>query len=217
MESSEVINSLKLIFDKHGVNCTVEDDWVIPYGRLPAIRAFWYPSEQNGRLDIQVLVENDVLIEECFAGIGAGSQGYYDALQNFMVNSLHVFLAAFWDLNDSEQVVTERWQVLDESYSVYIGNFGTRSSEQVNFSIPNGLLAEIENTLKKESLHENTHWIRIFFCNVSGEQIFEALLDNKNWESGVSCLKQISWEKNEGYYSIRNFILLRKLSNGKLI
>lgn len=200
---------LRHLLEAHGLQCTIKDEWVIPNSELPAIRALWYPGENSGRLDIHVLMEHGVLIEECFAGIGSGKQGFTDALQNFMINSLHVFLAAFWKKNDPEQVTTETWNISNRSFIAYIGNFGTRGSEGVRAPIPNELFNSIATAVQEEELSGTTHWVRTFFCNVAGDQTFEALLDNADWPRGLHRMKALSWAKISGYYSVRNFIVLR--------
>lgn len=208
MNTTEVTAELKRLMEAHGLECASQSDWVVPNGQLPAIRALWYPGESSGRLDIQVLVKEGVLIEECFAGIGSGDAGVRDAIQNFMVNSLHVLLAALWGKNDPDQVVTETWQINGKSFSAYIGNFGTRASTGGQAYVPHQLFPAIQSTISKQQIGPGLHWIRTFFCSVQGEPMFEALLDNEEWLLGVECLKSIPWEKASGYYSVRNFLVL---------
>ena len=187
----------------------VENEWVVPLGKLPAIRATWYPREDSGRLEIDVLLEDERLINECFAGIGSGREGISDALQNFCVNSFHVLLAAFWGVNDPDQVMTEKWSIHGKEYTAYIGNFGTRGSADVEPIIPDGLFESVENAIKKEPLQEKLSWFRCFFCDVSGAHTFEALRDNEVWESGLSALKSLPWAKTDGYFSVRNFLIIK--------
>lgn len=209
MNATEIAAELKRLMEAHGLACATENDWVVPNGQLPAIRALWYPGESNGRLDIHVLVEEGVLIEECFAGIGSGQAGFRDGLQNFMLNSLHVMLAAFWGKDDPDQVVTETWQIGGKSFSAYIGNFGTRASAGCHAHVPHQLFPAIQSTITKQSISPGLHWIRTFFCSIKGEPTFEALLDNEEWLPGVECLRSIPWEETSGYYSVRNFLVLR--------
>jgi hypothetical protein len=61
------------LFQEHGLQSVVEKDWVVPNSELPALRALWYPGQSSGRLDVQALVRDGVVIEECFAGIGEGA------------------------------------------------------------------------------------------------------------------------------------------------
>jgi hypothetical protein len=200
---------LRKLFQDHGVPSVVENDWVAPNSELPALRALWHPSQSSGRLDVQALVRDKVVIEECFAGVGEGASGMHDALASFTLNSFHVLLAALWGKNDLEQVTTEKWVVGGKRYVAYIGNFGTRSSEGVTAHVPHGLFAEIEATIKCERLSEDIHWFRFCFGNVANEFTFEALKDNENWEAGQRCLEAATWEQSSGYYSVRLFAVLR--------
>jgi len=98
---------LSRLMEAHGVSYNVEREWVVPHGALAAARASWYARVGSGVLQVDVLLENKSVINECFAGIGDGAEGICDALQNFMANSLHVLLAAFWGRDDAEQVTTQ--------------------------------------------------------------------------------------------------------------
>lgn len=125
---SETVQYLAKLFAQHGVSCIVENEWVLPNAELPALRALWYPEQSSGRLDVHALLREDVVIEECFAGIGEGEDAIRDALENFRVNSFHVLLATVWGKNDPEQLRTELWEINGKQYTAYIGNFGTRCS-----------------------------------------------------------------------------------------
>jgi hypothetical protein len=218
MENHDTTTALKEIFEAHGIRCAIHEDWVLPNGNIPALRAVWHPHNTNmGQLDIQVLIEPGKMIEECFAGVGTGEAGFRDALGNFLVNSLHVLLAAFWEVDSAEganYVTISEWEIGGKPYLAYSGNVGVRASAGVHVPIPKNLLSEIEAVVKLEPLTGDTHWIRTFFGNISpveGEQAFEALIDNKYWENGLDCLKNIVWTPREGYYSIRHFLVLRAI------
>lgn len=197
------------LFAAHGIPVTLENDWVLPHARLPAIRALWYPREHSGRLDVHTLAEKDVLIEECFAGIGQGDVGFRDALANFTTNSFHVLLAALWNVCDPDQVVQENWQIAGRAFEAFIGNFGTRQSDGFAASIPHGLFDTLAATIQREKLTGALHWFRFFFCNVAGECTYEALKDNAPWDEGLRCLQAAPWTRHDGYYSVRLFIALR--------
>ncbi len=194
----------------HDVQFHMENNWIFPSGRLPAIRVTWYPEVGNNCLEVDVLLEDQRVINECFAGIGSGQQAMNDALQNFCANSFHVLLAAFWGVNDPNQVVMEDWNLQGRSYTAFIGNFGTRASAGVNPQIPDGLFETIEKAIQTDSLEEDLSWFRCFFCDIAGKQTFEALKNNQAWEAGLSALKSLPWSETNGYYSVRNFLILRE-------
>ena len=97
MEPVSVSQLLAALFEAHGVEFVVHEGWVAPGGRLPAIRATWYPRGKTGRLDVDVLLEDDNRhFQEAFAGVGEGEAGLRDAWENFCRNSFHVLLSALW-------------------------------------------------------------------------------------------------------------------------
>lgn len=197
------------LFQVHGITCVVENDWVAPNGELPALRALWSPAQPSGRLDVQVLVRDQIVIAECFAGVGEGERAMYDALSIFTLNVFHVLLAALWGKNDCEQVTAERWTIGGRPYVAYIGNFAMRGFGGVTADVPHSLFAAIEETIKREPLRGDIHWFRLFVGHVANTFTFEALKDNETWESGVQCLQAATWEQAPEYYSVRLFALLR--------
>ena len=201
--------TLRELLTRHGLKCAMEEQWVVPNNQLPAIRALWHPRETSGRLDVQVLMEKGLLLEECFAGIGTGHAAFADALNNFMVNSLHVLLSSLWGITDEEQVLSEQWNVLGRQFTATIGNVGIRTSAGVQVVPPKGLFEAIQTQICHETLPAGTHWFRTFFCNYAGQHTYEALRDNEPWEGGITLLKRMPWPETDGYYSFRNFIVLR--------
>jgi hypothetical protein len=82
--------------------------------------------------------------------------------------------------------------------------------------IPETLFKKIENAIKREKLIKPLHWVRTFVGGIDGEYTFEALLDNEIWASGEIALKKVAWKKNDGFYSIRNFFILKQIGPNKL-
>ena len=187
----------------------VHNDWVVPNSTLPAVRALWYPGESVGHLQVQVLVRDELIIEECFAGIGQGDSALSDALKTFTVTSFHVLLAALWGKSNPDEITTEEWLVSGQRFVAYIGNFGIRTFEGASASVPPGLFDRIEETIKRESLSGDLHWFHLLAGRVDNNFSFEAQKDNEHWESGVRCLEAVSWEQASQYYSVRLLIILR--------
>jgi hypothetical protein len=206
---SAVSQALSDLLGRHGLDCTREQEWIVPNGQLPAIRAKWHSRERTGQLDVQVLLEKDRVIQECFVGVGTGRPGFEDALKNFMINSLHVLLSSLWDIKDDRQVLTENWEIGGRHFTAYIGNFGRRASGGLSVEVPKDLFETIENRIRHEYLPGEAHWFRVFFCNIAGQHTYEALKDNEPWEAGLAGLKGITWPETDAYYSVRNFIVLR--------
>ena len=70
MDTLQTTSYLSKLFEEHGLSGVIHDDWVAPNGDLPAVRTHWHPEEKSGSLTVHVLVSDQVVIEECFAGVG---------------------------------------------------------------------------------------------------------------------------------------------------
>ena len=214
MEPIVLKEAMLELMSAHGLDCELHDEWVVPNGVLPAIRATWFPQENNGLLSVDALLGDNRLINECFAGLGSGEDAVADAINNFVVNSLHVLLAALWDKKEDEQVTVEEWKIGNESYSAFIGGFGTRGSNENEIQIPDNLFEVIEGVVKSERPSEAISWFRFYFGNVSGEQTFEALNNNEIWDEGLKALESVAWPQSDGFYSVRNFMILKRKYHG---
>lgn len=211
MEPQSVNNLLAKLLNAHGVDFAEESGWLLPYAKLPAVRATWYDSEDrpSGLLRIEVYIKLDQVLEECFAGMPTKEGKLNDAMGNFVTNSFHVLLSAFWNKHDPEQVETENWHIGGENYVAFIGPYGIRGAEGTQRVIPQEAFKTIEKSISSSVLSKDVNWFRIFFCNIgNGEMVFEALQNNGIWESGVSALKSLDWQEKDQYYSFRNFIVL---------
>jgi hypothetical protein len=194
---------------------SVHNEWVVPNGELPAIRGTWHPGETHGRLDVEVQVGDDMLIEECFAGIGAGDAGLADRFQHFTINSFHVLLSALWSQHDPEQVEIESWSVMGRQFRVFIGNVGTRSSSGAKLSLPVEWMPKLASAVQSEPLDQDLHWFGIYVANINGEFTVEALKDNEPWPTGLTTLASCGWEPCGSFYSARLFIVLRAAPTGE--
>ena len=197
------------LFKHHGLASTLHHDWVLPNAELPSIRATWHPGETHGRLDVQVLVRDGVLIDERFAGIGAGDVGLADGLRNFTINSFHPLLSALWHHHDRDQVETAAWAIDGRHFDAFIGNLGTRSSTGSTPTIPTDTMQRLEAAIKREALEHDLHWFRFYVGHVKGEFTFEALKDNAPWPAGVRALDSCGWAAGDAFYSARLFMVLR--------
>lgn len=209
MITSTTTEYLSRLFDAHGIAHVTEGDWIAPDGELPAMRAIWHPGDATGRLDVHVVLPDKTIIEENFAGIGEAEDGLNDGMANFTRNSFHVFLSALWGRTDEEQVTVENWSMGDRAYMAHIGNFGTRGSAGMQTPIPEGLFARLETAIRTGPLTAPTHWFRFFFCNLNGDFTVEALRDNEPWDAGEHALRSAGWSAQDGYYSVRLFLMLR--------
>jgi hypothetical protein len=199
------------LLEGHGLELAFHDDWLLPDGQLPAIRPLWFdgPDTEGPRLDVQVLLDDERLVIESFAGVGSGQEALRDAIANLTINSLHVLLSALWGVSLPEQVTVEEWDLSGVRRPVHIGDFGCRKSAGPDVPVPGELFPAIEQAIRSEALSAAHHWFRTYACHVPGRPfIFEALLDNEEWPAGESALASVPWPENDQFYSVRNFIFI---------
>lgn len=212
MQSIPIIEPIQQLFEQHHIPYTMEQDWLIPYhdfARYPAIRALWFPYEVNGCLQIEVFHHDSTLMIECFAGVGVGDAAIADAMQNFCLNSFHVFAVAFWDLPQDDQVTIEQWEIQGITYQVYLGAMGTRLMSADEFpTLPEHWFNHYSAEIQKESNLDTLAWFRLFVGNNQGKLTIEVLRNNDIWEEAQNAMHQLDWVQTEGYYSIRQFLIL---------
>ena len=202
---------LSELFEQRGVPCHVENDWVLPHDELPAIRAFWYPDKMSGRLDVQIVVRDEVVIEDYFSGTGNGDIALRDAFTDFETNSFHVLLAALWNKHIPQQVEIQPWHAHNKPYTAYLGKYGVHSDRNTTRHVPEDLLPRIQQAIEREPIENDIHWFRLFFFNLLGKHTYEALKDNQNWEAGLRCLQSTTWPEAKELYVLRHFMILRAL------
>lgn len=210
--------ALEALLKGHGLAAAPYEDWVVVDGRLPGIRATVAdPRRQEGRvllrLDVEVALSADEVILESFVGLGEDeSAALGNALQNFCVNSFHVFLAAFWNHVETDQVLVEDWQVGGQAWRAVIGNFGCQSAGGAPVQVPDAVFPTLESHIKALPLAGACHWMRSFHCNIDGEETCtEVLLDNAPWPEAQAAVAALDWPRTDGYYSARNFLVLQRV------
>lgn len=210
--------ALEALLEGHGIETVAYKDWITVGGQFPAVRASIHDRrEQDGwtllRLDVEVAVSAEKVIVESFAGRGEGERAAVrNALENFCINSLHVFLAAFWGHIEPDQVEIEGWQVGGGNWRAVVGNVGCQSFGGEAVEIPNDFFPTIESCIKSLALAGDLHWVRSFHCNIGGDDsCTEVLLDNEPWPLAQTAVARLDWPRSEGYYSARNFLVLQRL------
>lgn len=216
-EEEKLFKILEEIFEAHGIESTEYNGWLLPNNNLPAVKAYWYPdaSEHVGQLTIELLMEEGEnegtnIIVESFAGMGKVEDRLNSALDNFMRNSLHPFLSAFWD-NSTKEITVDKWEIGGEVYSAYIGDYGVVNRQGDDFKIPDDYFEIIKKAICDEKLESNIHWFNLFYANFDPiDNQATALMDNVAWDTGSKAITSASWSRLDGYYHVREFIILRR-------
>ena len=210
MSPQEILANMLLAHDLPSIEYK---DWLLVDEQLPAMRAetFDFKEYENGagiRLDITLLLANKKTISESYLGIGKNKiSAIQNAFQNFVANSFHVFLSAFWQITNDDQIGIEEWEIKGKKWKVYIGNFGCKG----DFNIPENLFKIIEEQIQEENLEEDLYWLRIYYANVNSREIMiETLKNNEVWTEMENKLKTVAWESSDKFYSLRNFIILKR-------
>lgn len=205
-------NTLIDLFADHGITLEADEDWLLTEGEdFPAIRGIWHEGKDGGmgRLDIDIVLDEERTIEESFGGVGTGKAGCRDALDAFARNDFHVVLAACWHTVNAEKVAERELMVGLHRFTVYVGDFTLRGDEGTPMDVPEDALSALDAAITTAPLSEDVHWIRVFYGNVGdGRTQVEVLLDNEPWTAGLKAIVSADWPQHERYYSLRNFIAL---------
>jgi hypothetical protein len=133
-----------------------------------------------------------------------------NSLENFTLSCLYPFLTCLLDipLRDLE---VQTWLVNGQAYQVYWGDYVVKSIDGIVSDLPPSLLSRMKSLIRNLPLENDYHWISWFAGFPKGQlDTTGFLLDNNVLEEGEHILKTTPWSLAKGYYSIRNFLLLKK-------
>ncbi|MBI4853200.1 MAG: hypothetical protein HY819_15520 [Acidobacteria bacterium] len=199
----------------HGIGITEYNGWLLVNNGLPAWRAFVVEINQHtdttvAQLDFHILVDKQKeFIIESFAGFGdTYEQAVNSGLGLFLYNTFHVINGAFINSND-KQVTKEIWEIDGVDWDVILGNYSVRAKEPI--VIPEELFNVVEKSIREKELTSNVHWLRVFYGGqVDAGFMAEALFDNDPWFKLQELIPSLDWQKSKHYYSVRNFLILRR-------
>lgn len=168
------------------------------------------PDAKSIQIDIYLRVEPDRLLVESFGGFGTTKEeAIADGIHNFVANSFHVLLAAFYGGHD-DQVKTEHWDVNGQSRRVIIGNIGVRGTTPNPAEPPIEWFKVLENQIKVSSLTSGTHWVRCYSAQMQNQPMgVEVLLDNDEWIGVQTEMTKVKWPRGENFYSVRVFLIIQ--------
>lgn len=166
----------------------------------------------SSRMDVNIQLPDNQLIIESFGDAGKDSEdAKIKNLQNFAFNSFHVITACMNEEKEDKQIGYEEWNIDGVDWEVFIGNFGIKGviGDVMDFS---ELFNRVEKLVKGNIDNEKEyHWVRFFAAQYNNEiSAIEFLVNNEYREEEQMELENFPWELRDEYYSIRNFMVLKK-------
>lgn len=209
MTSEKLQTQLVRLFERHEVELEPDEDWLLTDGDYPALRAHWRDTPAPGgpgRLDVDLVLDEERQLELSYAGNGQGDAGWRDALDRFVRSDLPVLLAACWYVTDERTLDLAQWELGLRQWDVFISRFAV---EGADITVPTGILANVADALKNESLAPRLHWIRLFLRRAADDTLAtEVLLDNVPWPAGDRALAGLAWPESAQAYDVRGLIAL---------
>ncbi|GAB3745346.1 hypothetical protein GCM10027594_23950 [Hymenobacter agri] len=208
---------LQALFNSHGIDTIpLEKKFMLVSKQLALVESRItyqeFPNNISSQLDVSIIINKRVIIE-CFGDVSDTLESAVEYnLRNFAKNSLHVIIGALQDLSKNEQLNIAQWVINGHSWKIYHSNYGIKAAGNKPVYIPAELFNRIETIISSLALTEEYHWFRFFFC-CSNSKIYatEFLYDNENFSEAEQDLLNLDWELTPEYYSIRLFLILRRV------
>ena len=208
-------DDLMALMSGHGLDASTFDDWLIVDNELPALRGTYNIANTDSnkittQVDIELRLSDGRSICEHYAGLGddqrqASGQGLF----KFCCGAFHVYLSAYWHHHEADQVEIETWEIGGVRWNAYISNMINQASAGAAACIPNDYLSTVQSAISALPLEAEDHWLSFYGANLKGDLTIDARLDNQDWQELSEQLATLDWPPTDGFYSTRNFILLR--------
>ena len=213
-EEFKINEQLTELLHEHGFETDVIGNKIVPnFKEKIEIETWVIPNEKGKivqtRLDVGVKFQNGKELYEAFSDIGNGVNDCVKKnIENFCNSCLHVFIDAFNDTNTYTD--QEKWQIGITNHTVFIGNFNVKAMVNKDVNIPPNLLETIKNNISWRKLDEDYYFVRFFYAHHQNKTIAtEFMINNRSYEE--QNLAELDWENSMDYYSVRNFIILKKV------
>ncbi len=217
LASAKNINLQDIIDDLlrgHGLSVSSHEGWAIVNNDLPGLRgAYELRPRESGvmlQMDIELRLGSGRSIWEHYAGWGdSEKQAVGEAVYKFCAGAFHVYLSAYWNHHEPDQVEIERWTIGDTQWDAYVGNMIQNASEGQKSGFPRDYMTLVQQAISSETFSREDHWFSFYGANLKGDLTMDSRLDNDSWQAVNEKLASLEWPEATGFYSTRNFILLR--------
>jgi hypothetical protein len=133
-----------------------------------------------------------------------------NSLEDFTLSCLYPLLTCMLHIPSSNLEV-QTWLVNGQAYQVYWGDYVVKTIGGVVNDLPVSLIFRLKSLIKNLSLVNDYHWISWYAGFPKGQlDTTGFLLDNTAHEEGEHIIKTTPWPPVQGYYSVRNFLVLKK-------
>jgi hypothetical protein len=197
------------------------EDYYFVDNLFPGITAQAYEMErfENSvvvQLDIHLLLPEQGFTESFVAHAATIEEGIASTFEQFEVNVLHTLIMAFWDKAKKVEngVGTDVWEINGHRWQAVISNYGYRGDEPLDEIIDDtdSMFMEVEKAVKALPLDRDIYAIRSLYTNVGdGRRVTEVLINNEAFPELEDAISKLKWKHSDGYYSVRNLLLLMKL------
>ncbi|MCH2044436.1 MAG: DUF6348 family protein [Saprospiraceae bacterium] len=166
----------------------------------------------SSRLDVKIDLPNEQSIIESFGDVaGSSEDAILKNLDNFVKTAYYPITACLDANRENPNIIFYEWEINGTVWKVFIGDLGMKVGLSQPVNLPKRLFETIEKIIKEQELTENYNWFRFFAFQMNNEiQDIEFLINNQPKNEGLEELQNLDWELRDGFYSVRNFILLKK-------
>jgi hypothetical protein len=216
-ENKSLQEPLMDLLKGHGLDVTTYDGWLAVNNNLPVLCGSYRVTRLEPtvmlHMDIELRLSAERSIWEQSGNWGATEEKAVGmGLFKFCTGAFHVFLSAYWDHHEPDQVEIEHWTIGGAPWNAYTGAMISNASEGQKAGFPKEYMAAVEEAIGAIPLTPEDHWFSFYGANHKNELTMEARLDNEIWPEFNEKLAELNWPPAEGFYSQRNFILLRPAS-----
>lgn len=220
----DVNKQLVELLEAHDLEIGQTEEYFFAEGLFPGIVAQAFEMENFGdsvvvQLDITLLFPNDQFVESFVAQAATAEDAIQNTFEQFESTVLHTFIMAFWAKATKVEngVGTDVWDINGQKWEAIISNYGYRGYEDFDSIIPeiDTLYDAIKTAIEAYPLTKDIYAIRSVYTNgTNGQEVTEGLINNEEFPELQKAVSQLEWSRSEKFYSVRNLVLLMKLSEG---
>jgi len=198
------------------------DGYYFVDGLFPGIGAVAFEMERFEdtvvvQLDIHILLPNQNIIESFVGQAPSIEEAVAECFEQFEVNVLHTLIMAFWEKAKKIEngVGTEIWEINGHRWQGVVGNYGYRGQRPLDEVIEDTdmMYDTIVEHIHTLPLEKDIYAFRNVYTNLGdGRTVTESLINNEEDLILEEKISKLPWKTFDHYYSVRNFILVMKLT-----